>query len=249
MRFVAYAEEARIADIDRGKELLSLLDESFRLVYQNGFFETKDFIAVQDCLQLRYGKSGMALEWQMKLQSCAQWHGESLLKFAGELRMIASKAFPDWSNAQRGELVRIQFIQGVASPTVQVQWMKEMPATIDAALETARKLVAVELAQKRLYRERRGSEQMVTTATLAPVTVNDSVKDKLDRLAADVQRLTEQMSSLTKLPPNRSQAQRRGSSLQCWHCKQPGHIRRECPILQQSPLNLNGPAEEVYRRP
>ena len=249
MRFDAYAEEARIADIDRGKELLSLLDdEPFRLVYQNGLVETKDFKAVRDCLQLRYGKSGMGLEWQMKLQSRTQRHSESLLEFAGELRMIASKAFPDWTNAQREELVRNQFIQGVASPTVQVELMKEMPDTIDAVVETARKLEAVELAQKRLYRERRGSDQ-VTTATLTPVTVNDSVQDKLDRLTADVQRLTEQMLSLTKLPPNRSQARRRGSSLQCWHCKQPGHIRRECPIIQQSPLNLNGLVEEVYHRP
>ena len=73
-----------------------------------------------------------------------------------------------------------------------------MPDTIDAAAETARKLEAVELAHKRLYRERMCSDQ-VTTATLAQVTVIDSVQDKLDRLTADVQRLTEQMSSLTGL--------------------------------------------------
>ena len=57
------------------------------------------------------------------------------------------------------ELARNQFIQGVASPTVQVELMKEMPDTIDAAVETAQKLEAVELAQKRLYRERRGSDK------------------------------------------------------------------------------------------
>ena len=55
---------------------------------------------------LQLHQSGMELEWQMKLQSRAQRHGESLLEFAGELRMIASKVFPDWSNAQREELVR-----------------------------------------------------------------------------------------------------------------------------------------------
>ena len=36
----------------------------------------------------------------MKLQCRVQRPGESLLDFAGELRMIASKAFPDWSNGQ-----------------------------------------------------------------------------------------------------------------------------------------------------
>ncbi|KAL5484542.1 hypothetical protein EMCRGX_G021061 [Ephydatia muelleri] len=92
-----------------------------------------------------------------------------------------------------------------------------MPDTIDAAVETARKLKAVELAQKRFYRERRGSDQV--TATLAQVTVNECPGQVGQTVTADVQR---------------PQAQRRGISLQCWHCKQPGHIRREYPILQQS---------------
>ena len=96
MRFDAYADEAKIEKEDRGKEMLSLLvDEPFRLVYQNGLVESKDYSAVCECLTLRYGKTGMGLEWQMKLQCRVQRPGESLLDFAGELRMIASKAFPD----------------------------------------------------------------------------------------------------------------------------------------------------------
>ena len=96
MRFDAYADEAKIGKEDRGKEMLSLLDdEPFRLVYQNGLVESKDYSAVCECLTLRYGKTGMGLEWQMKLQCRVQRPGESLLDFAGELRMIASKAFPD----------------------------------------------------------------------------------------------------------------------------------------------------------
>lgn len=72
------------------------------------------------------------------------------------------------------ELVRNQFIQGIASPIVQVQLMKDMPNTIDAAVETALKLEAVELAQKWLYRERRDSDQLMT-ADLTPGTSKDSV--------------------------------------------------------------------------
>ena len=44
MRFDAYADEAKIGKGDQGKELLSLLDdEPFRLVYQNGLVESKDY--------------------------------------------------------------------------------------------------------------------------------------------------------------------------------------------------------------
>ncbi|KAL5463883.1 hypothetical protein EMCRGX_G032831 [Ephydatia muelleri] len=113
------ADEAKIGKGDRGKELSLLDDEPFR-----------------------YGKTGMGLEWQMKLQCHVQRPGESLLGFAGELRRIASKAFSDWSNGQLEELVRNQFIQGFVSPTVQMQLMKGMPRSINDAVpvELARKL-------------------------------------------------------------------------------------------------------------
>ena len=54
MRFDAYADEAKIGKGDRGKELLSLLDdEPFRLVYRNGLVESKDYSAVCECLTLK----------------------------------------------------------------------------------------------------------------------------------------------------------------------------------------------------
>eukprot|EP00731_Ephydatia_muelleri_P037077 Em0391g6a len=167
IRFEAYADEAKIGKGDRGKELLSLLDdEPFRLVYQNGLVESKDYSAVCECLTLRYGKTGMGLEWQIKLQCRVQRPGESLLDFAGELRMIASKAFPDWSNGQLEELVRNQFIQGLVSPTMQLQMqlMKDMPHSINDAMELARKLETAEQAQRRLCQERR--DQIPASAEL-----------------------------------------------------------------------------------
>ena len=77
--------------------------------------------------------------------------------------------------------------------------MKEMPDTIDAAVETARKLKAVELAQKRFYRERRGSDQV--TATLAQVTVNECPGQVGQTVTADVQRFNGANVKLNKLPP------------------------------------------------
>ena len=35
---------------------------------------------------------------------------------------------------------------------------------------------------------------------------------------------------------------RRRTPLRCWRCRQPGHVRGECPALQQqTPLNSMGP--------
>ncbi|KAL5489380.1 hypothetical protein EMCRGX_G018469 [Ephydatia muelleri] len=164
IRFDAYADEAKIEKGDRGKELLSLLDdEPFRLVYRNGLVESKDYSAVCECLTLRYGKTGMELEWQMKLQCRVQRLRESLLDFAGELRMIASKAFPDeWT----------------------MQLMKDMPHSINDAVELARKLETAEQAQRRLCQERR---DLIPASALLPVG-RGALEDKLDRLTADAAR-------------------------------------------------------------
>ena len=123
----------------------------------------------------------------MKLQCRVQRPGESLLDFVGELRLIA---FPDWSNGQIEELVRNQFIQGLVSPTVQMQLMKDMPHSINDAVELARKLETAEQAQRRLCQERR---DQIPASALLPVG-RGALEDKLDRLTADVQKLTERMA-------------------------------------------------------
>ena len=74
--------------------------------------------------------------------------------------MLADKAYPGWSGEQRQEVVRNQFMQGVTSPSIQLQLMREMPATLDQALDLARHLESVELAQKRLHREKHRAEAL-----------------------------------------------------------------------------------------
>ncbi|KAL5488641.1 hypothetical protein EMCRGX_G017617 [Ephydatia muelleri] len=154
--------------------------------------------AVCECLTLKYGKTGMGLEWQMKLQRRVQ-RRESLLDFAGELRMIASKVFLDWSNGN-------WFVINLVSPIVQMQLMKDMPRSINDAVELARKLETAEQAQRRLCQERR---DQIPASALMPVG-KGALEDKLDRLTADLQKLTERMAGLSsdslstdKLEPRR----------------------------------------------
>ena len=156
MRFELYTGEAKIPDGERVKEILPLLDdEPFRAVSQMGLVRSAEYAAVKECLRLRYGmvwygQCSTELEWQFKLQGRVQESGESLTEFAGSLRFLASKAFPGWTDAQRQELARNQFIQGILSPSIQLCLMREMPASLETALEEAGKLESIEAAQKRL---------------------------------------------------------------------------------------------------
>ncbi|KAL5486597.1 hypothetical protein EMCRGX_G019099 [Ephydatia muelleri] len=100
--------------------------------------------------------------------------------------------------------------------------------------------------QRRLCQERR---DQIPASALLPVG-RGALEDKLDRLTADVQKLTERMAGLSSEPLSTDKSEpKRRTPLRCWHCRQPGHVRRECPALQQqTALNSRGPAGEVYRR-
>ena len=67
--------------------------------------------------------------------------------------MIASKTVPDWLNGQLEELFRNQFIQGLLSPTMQMQLM-DMLRSINDVVELAQKLETAEQAQRQLCQER-----------------------------------------------------------------------------------------------
>ena len=102
---------------------------------------------------------GNKLEWQRKLQSRMQKTGEQLVEFAGELWVLADRAYPKWSS----EVLRNQFMQRVWSASVQLGLMKEMPLTLEDALKLASQLKVVEEAQKRLQKDRCQAESLALT--------------------------------------------------------------------------------------
>ena len=53
---------------------------------------------------------------------------------------------------QRLQMARNQFIQGVASASIQLMLMQEKPKTVEEALELVQQQLAVETAQRRLHR-------------------------------------------------------------------------------------------------
>eukprot|EP00731_Ephydatia_muelleri_P003311 Em0001g3311a len=188
-RFERYVKEAKVPDSERVKELLPLLeDEPLRLVVQYGLSESADYAAVHECLQCRYGHDGTELEWQVKFQARVQQRDESLVEYIGELRMLASRAFPGWSEEQCDVLIRNQFIQGVSSSSIQVQLLKEMPKSVKDAATLARRLETVEMAHRRLQTERIAERPL---AVAAPVSAT-SLEDKLDKLSAQVKKLADE---------------------------------------------------------
>lgn len=269
LRFELYVREAAIPSGQRVKELLSLLeDEPFRVVSQQGLLESESYDSVKSCLLQRFSPEGNELEWQFHLQNRLQKPNEPLADFAGELRVLVAKAYPEWTEGQRIELARNQFIRGVRSSSVQLQLMKEKPTTLDAALTIARQLEVVEASQKRMHSSGSLAElcsitkdnfeqdaELQTNATLPRrhqgtwTSTQQKHSTSVQELAAQVKQLTEEVASLRQEGRKSEQGTRNsGRRVRCWNCRRLGHVRRDCPDRQQH-LNYSRPAGEVNRRP
>ena len=158
-RFELYLEEAEVPPAKRVRELVSLLDDRpFRYVSQLGLLTSDSYETVRSELRKQYCPVVDETEWLFRLQSRRQKSAETLAEFAGELRMLADRAYPDWKVEQRMEMVKKQFVQGVRSLPTQLALMKEKPKSLETALELAQTHEVVETAQKRLH-----ASQMVAT--------------------------------------------------------------------------------------
>ena len=237
-RFEMYIRQADIAENQRVKELLSLLeDEPSELFHNVGYcMETVEYRTVADCLRQHYAPDGNELEWQYKLQTRVQKPGEQLADFAGALRVLADKAYPTWSVEQRQEILRGHFVQGIRSSSVQLWLMREMPGTMDAALRIANQQETVERAQKRLHKEKHlpsetlaletDSAENLQTAVAAQTSTNatrPSGPSEIAELTTQVRYLTQEVA---RLRGDQAGGQR---GPVCWGCRERGHLRRNCP--------------------
>eukprot|EP00731_Ephydatia_muelleri_P033813 Em0038g32a len=247
-----YVRKVKVDESQWTSELLPLLDDGpFRVVSQQGLVDSGDYAAVTRCLRAQYAPEGNHLEWQAKFQRRGQKADENLVTYVGELRVLADKAYPGWSNDQRLQLVRDQFVQGLRSSTVQLRLMKEMPETLDEALKLAIQQESVEAAQKRLSSERgHGSSSFASSsiedaaaengiATMSVQQLRKQARDS-ERIVQDLRKQIQELNgrlsgkekpTVADQPPQSSAFSRQQGSaaITCWNCREQGHIRRNCP--------------------
>ena len=249
-RFELYVRQIGLPEDQWAAELLPLLDDTaFRVIMQLGLAESTDFGVVTENLMRQFSPKGNELQWQRRLQTRRQQPGEQLVEFAGALRVLADKAYPNWTSGQRGEVLRNQFIQGVSSPSVQLRLMCEMPDTLEGALSLAVQQQSVETAQQHLYKEmhrgeaaamalqQRSDEEDTRTESASNAMSRDSARETFDprfvEMSKELRRLSSELSQLRGGPSRRGSqwqhGQRGRGRPTCWNCGERGHIRRNCP--------------------
>ena len=195
-------------------------------------------------LRQQFAPAGNEFEWQLRLQNRIQNAEESLVEFAGSLRMLADRSYPSWTADQCRDILMSQFIHGIQSPSIQLHLMREKPDTLDDALQRAVQHESVESAQKRLHKEKkRGAESLaVNQEGGEAVNAVGGPSSKVDELAQKVRELSEEIARLHSQSQQAKATYQPGrdrSNIVCWGCRGRGHIKRYCPGRRgrRQPLN------------
>ena len=241
-RFELYLEEAEVPPAKRVRELVSLLDDRpFRYVSQLGLLTSDSYETVRSELRKQYSPVADETEWQFHLQSRRQKSGETLAEFAGELRMLADRAYPDWKVEQRMEMVKNQFVQGVHFSSMHPACTNEGEAeVVGTALELAQTHEVVETAQKRLHASQmvatlsKFNEDSVAGETSGTTNALQTNEPTLQELSRQVKQLSDTIARLTMRGPSngrlrRSMQRQRRRGPVCWGCREQGHMQRNFP--------------------
>ena len=160
---------------------------------------------------------------------------ENLVDFASAVRRLATKAYPGVDAGLVDELAKDQFIDGLQSREMRLKVREAAPRTLDDALARAIQIEAMYQAEAQRSQQQATSSWAETSpAGVAAVHAAPSSDERLLKALEElkVSVLTAINSSAAGSRPGRESSPRPRSgqrTFKCWHCDQPGHVRRDCP--------------------
>ena len=157
--------------------------------------------------------------------------GESAADYGYALKRLASRAFPSFMPEMRESLVVEQYVSGLGSQELKRYVQFSHPNSLDRAISLAIEFEAFEGVQDGI-RKPRDTESSAVRALIPPKTANSENID-ITELATSVGEIQKTLKSL--LHENRFQPKdRKRGKIQCYNCKEEGHISRNCPQKQSS---------------
>lgn len=137
-----------------------------------------------------------------QFQKRAIFPGESIGMYLYELKRLLRQAMPELAEDASQQLLIHQFLAGLPAPVSRQLRAVGNTTNLEQIVERAKVLMVVDSSEK--------------------IAAVQSENSEVSSLKAQIQELTEQVAVLTTQKSTKKQ-------LQCFHCKQAGHIQRYCP--------------------
>ena len=178
---------------------------------------TGTYAAVRAALKARFDPESRHTRYQAEFQARRKRATEGWADFADDLKALSDKAYPTLPDEAQEQLAINVYLQQLSPPQVAFSIKQKRPVTLDDAVAATLEMesyvsptpVSVSSAQ---------SEEV----PCAPVSGVDKLEQLTRVLTERVERLQVQQESRPR--PRRS----RVFAGECWRCRQPGHMAREC---------------------
>lgn len=210
------------------QKVLSGLSESESCCYKK----------IVDRLELRFGVETQRELHQARLHSRRQKDGESAQVLASDIRSMSSLAYQDLPQEAQERFAVQHFIDAIRDPDDRLRLRREKPKTIDSALSLACELEAFRLLdcqhQTGMAKIRAVEEPLqkdidnLRQQILAQQQQLEKQNEILQKFISQTQDLKSPCPSKGEAPKPRPSTPG-NSRIQCWNCKELGHIRSRCP--------------------
>ena len=232
----------------------ALRGEAQKILHGMADADCSDYAKLVNRLELRFGVEKQVELYQAKLLNRQQQEDESLKALAADVRNMSSLAYQDLAPQAQERFAVQHFIDAISDRDDRMRLRRDKPRTLDEALLTACELEAFRLVdtglKKAAPRVRSVENVERETGQLARKLeeLQQQIKAQheqslaqqnvLHQLADQVQRYM-QRDNKPNVPLNQGyrrqsyQAASRREPKECWHCREQGHYRRDCPVLKE----------------
>ena len=240
-QFEAIASVHGWNDSDRVGELVACLKGPALEVFTHLSPEDQmQYGRLLSALEQRFGQTSQHLWFRSQFRRRTRNAGESLPALAQDMERLAALAYPAAEKSLKDSLACEQFLDGLADVELQIAVRQSRPEGLQEALGTAIEIEAIRKSAEAgavggsgfTARQIRTDESKASNE--CPVRKTSTTDEPLQAILHRIEVLEASVAS----PKQGRQFERRqqswGRSNQsasegCWHCGQPGHIRRLCP--------------------
>lgn len=212
---------------------MNLRGRAQRVLSELTFSELHSYSELKYALTQRFSPPERETVYRCDFRNRRRKPGESAADYGYTLRRLASRAFPSFLADMRESLTVEQFVTGLGSQELKRYVQFAHPKSLDRAISLALEFESFEGSQDAL-RKPRDTEKLPVRAVIPPEG-NDFNHRNAENMEKSIEKIVQKTLSMYFEKKQDGHIRRSPGSrnVQCFTCKQNGHISRNCPQNQK----------------